>query len=81
MEKEEIKKTAISTMFSKYPSCSEKYHMCCDTVGAIATASDKGSLVFFFAWYYTYMLKLNRFDRLYRNLETAASPFFGDGQT
>ncbi|XP_022807732.1 N-acetyl-D-glucosamine kinase-like [Stylophora pistillata] len=45
MEKEEIKKTAISTMFSKYPSCSEKYHMCCDTVGAIATASDKGGIV------------------------------------
>ena len=46
MEKDEIQKKAISTMFSKYPGCSEKYHMCCDTVGAIATASDKGTLFF-----------------------------------
>nr|XP_058961592.1 N-acetyl-D-glucosamine kinase-like [Pocillopora verrucosa] len=45
MEKDEIQKKAISTMFSKYPGCSEKYHMCCDTVGAIATASDKGGIV------------------------------------
>ena len=29
-------------MTSKYPNCSNKYHMCCDTVGAIATGSDKG---------------------------------------
>ena len=32
-------------MMSKYPNCSNKYHMCCDTVGAIATSSDKGSLM------------------------------------
>ena len=32
-------------MMSKYPNCSNKYHMCCDTVGAIATSSDKGSLI------------------------------------
>ena len=48
MEKDEMQKKAISTMFSKYPGCSEKYHMCCDTVGAIATASDKGTLFFKF---------------------------------
>ena len=29
-------------MTSKYPNCSNMYHMCCDTVGAIATGSDKG---------------------------------------
>ena len=32
-------------MMSKYPNCSNKYHMCCDTVGAIAKSSDKGSLI------------------------------------
>ena len=29
-------------MTSKYPNCSNKYHMCCDTAGALATSSDKG---------------------------------------
>jgi len=45
LEKEEIQKQAVSLMMSKYPNCSNKYHMCCDTVGAIATSSDKGGIV------------------------------------
>ena len=44
LEKQEIQEQAVSLMMSKYPNCSNKYHMCCDTVGAIATSSDKGSL-------------------------------------
>ncbi|XP_068709146.1 N-acetyl-D-glucosamine kinase-like [Montipora foliosa] len=45
LEKEEIQQQAVSIMKSKYPNCSNKYHMCCDTVGAIATSSDKGGVV------------------------------------
>ncbi|XP_020624472.1 N-acetyl-D-glucosamine kinase-like [Orbicella faveolata] len=45
LEKEEIQQKAISMMTSKYPSCSNMYHMCCDTVGAIATGSDQGGIV------------------------------------
>ena len=45
LEKQEIQEQAVSLMMSKYPNCSNKYHMCCDTVGAITTSSDKGSLI------------------------------------
>ena len=63
LEKEEIQKQAVSVMMSKYPNCSNQYHMCCDTVGAIATSSDKGislpqsSLAGCFNWFAHFSLK------------------------
>ena len=42
MEQEESQEKALLLMTSRYPQCSLNYHMCVDTDGAIATASDKG---------------------------------------
>ncbi|KAK2572390.1 N-acetyl-D-glucosamine kinase [Acropora cervicornis] len=45
LERQETQQKAVSIMMSQYPNCSNKYHMCCDTVGALATSSNEGGIV------------------------------------